>query len=119
MIWWRKTGRLVDPGFVIHHKDGNTCNNVFSNLEQIESKKHVSHHSSSCGYAVVKLCCPVCESVFIRRRNNTHLVKKQLRTFCSKRCSGLFSNMTENEKQKVLKIENVICCFKERRPVMT
>lgn len=32
LVWWKKTGKLVPLGFVLHHKNEHKRHNVFSNL---------------------------------------------------------------------------------------
>lgn len=39
-IWEFYSGKKVKKGFHVHHKDGNTFNNDYSNLECISSKQH-------------------------------------------------------------------------------
>lgn len=44
-IWEYYSGKVVPPGHCVHHKDGNTFNNDFDNLECVEVKNHASEHS--------------------------------------------------------------------------
>lgn len=37
----------IDPGMVIHHKDGDTLNNDPKNLECISASQHMSNHAST------------------------------------------------------------------------
>jgi len=43
-IWEFHNRKKVPKGYVVHHKDGNTFNNDFSNLECLSSGKHLSEH---------------------------------------------------------------------------
>lgn len=43
-IWEYYSGKKVPKGFCIHHKDGNTFNNDYSNLECIAVKDHIRIH---------------------------------------------------------------------------
>jgi len=45
-VWEYNNGK-IPKGFHIHHKDGNKSNNVLSNLECIEKRKHLSMHMNS------------------------------------------------------------------------
>lgn len=48
-VWEFYSGQTVPPGYEIHHKDGNTFNNDFSNLECIPRDEHrkISDYKSS------------------------------------------------------------------------
>ena len=43
-VWEFHTGKTVPKGYVIHHKDENTLNNEFSNLECLSRSEHSKHH---------------------------------------------------------------------------
>lgn len=43
-IWEFYSGKKVPKGYVIHHKDGNSLNNNYSNLECISRIEHAKKH---------------------------------------------------------------------------
>lgn len=95
VVWWRETGNLPPDDCVIHHKNGNPRDNRFSNLEVIGEKEHKKKHGADKCQTRVKIECPQCGKVFSRRKGQTHLVKPQRLTFCSRQCS---SSYRESEK---------------------
>jgi hypothetical protein len=99
LIWWKHTGKTVKKGYVIHHKDGNTKNNIFSNLEEIEKKLHCRQHAKSRGRLFVELECPTCLKIFIKEKSRTHLSKGGLSTSCCIKCARL----RIKNKQKIIK----------------
>lgn len=38
------TGKEIPSGYIVHHKDGNKCNNEFDNLELLSSSEHTKLH---------------------------------------------------------------------------
>lgn len=44
LIWWKNTGEVISNKYVIHHKNGNKCDNRFENLDKILLKDHVHLH---------------------------------------------------------------------------
>jgi hypothetical protein len=45
LIMEKALNRLLRPWEIVHHKDGNTINNVFSNLELSEDSPHKANHA--------------------------------------------------------------------------
>lgn len=85
-------GRLLNTNEVVHHKDHNKKNNSIENLELLDSKEHIKLHMLERTRKMVKLKCPECNTIFTKRRGNTHLVKpsKYSCTCCSPHCRGKF-----------------------------
>lgn len=44
-IWEHFSGKTVPKGYCIHHKDGNTFNNNYDNLECVKISEHLSYHA--------------------------------------------------------------------------
>ncbi len=84
-------GRLLFPGEVVHHKDGNGHNNDISNLEVMSSTSHAVLHKTT-GQKFCSIKCPACGRLFERAHNQTHLVKGGKFTACSDSCRGKFSS---------------------------
>jgi hypothetical protein len=106
LVWWQHYGCLPKKGNCLHHKDGNFHNNIINNLEEINWREHNRQHTLARGRAFVKLKCPMCEKIFIRAKNRTHLCMNDGRaTFCSKSCGYKF-NKIKNKKRRLK--ENII-----------
>lgn len=86
----QKVGRLLVPGEIIHHKDGNRKNNDPKNIRITTQSKHARYHGKLKGLTIVFLECPTCKKSFEREKRQTHLVKGGEYTFCSRRCNGVF-----------------------------
>ena len=88
-VYWKNMGCLLEVGEVIHHKNGNRRDNRFVNLELLDGIEHSRQHTSKRGVAVVFLICPICFSLFMRERRQTHIIKQKcLYAYCSRSCSG-------------------------------
>lgn len=73
---------------IIHHKDGNKHNNNIENLVLMTNKDHVAMHDRIKPKRLknlVKLLCPGCQKVFIRRKYNTFLCNGTKFTCCCKK----------------------------------
>ena len=46
-IWEEKFGE-IPKGFIIHHKDGNTKNNLIENLQIMTQSEHLKLHQAEC-----------------------------------------------------------------------
>jgi len=61
VVWWLKTGKVVPKGYVVHHKDRDSLNDRFSNLELMKSGKHTRLHSKK---KKIKCVCQYCSTEF-------------------------------------------------------
>lgn len=82
-------GRYLTSFEVVHHKDHNKMNNSIDNLEVLSGEEHSKIHGEHSLASYVEIECPVCSKIFKKRKNKTHLVRKNYSaTYCSRRCSG-------------------------------
>lgn len=82
VVWWEKTGEVAGKGFVIHHKNENTHDNRFENLEKKAWAKHSSDHQPAA--EVVDLVCSWCGDGFQRKEKDVRFKRKkgQNRFYC-------------------------------------
>lgn len=102
-VWWKEYGFLPNNNEVIHHKDGNKHNNAIENLIIMSNNEHVSMHDRNRPKKLVKLLCPGCQKVFIKRRNETFLVKGGIFTCCCKKCIGITTGLMKHDKNEFRK----------------
>ena len=92
LVWWQKTGEIIEPGFLIHHKNDDKRDNRYSNLEKKCRGVHTSEHMLQDRPAKRrKLICPVCKKSFERF---LRIIKSTLKTrtnatlFCGRSCAA-------------------------------
>ena len=102
----------------VHHKDGNRKNNNIDNLELTDKKKHAIHHGIGKETKFIRLNCPICSRVFEKEMRNSHIIKKNFSSCCSRRCSAIlsnkFRNLTDEDKEKIIK-SNVLEIYSRKR----
>lgn len=69
VVWWQKTGELLKPGHVIHHRNDKKRENVPGNLEEKTRSAHTADHKRT-GITCNKLTCRWCGMEFERERRN-------------------------------------------------
>lgn len=86
-------GRKLKETEAVHHGDRNGKNNDPKNLELLSRSAHSLLHGKDRKISYVKICCPQCKNVYKRQKRLVkYRTKKGQRVFCSKKCSGKFSN---------------------------
>lgn len=90
VVWWQETGEEVLPGFIVHHKNENTKDNRFENLEKATVSKHNAHHGrrprvvASCGFCGSRL---EYRPGRVRRKLKTSVSGKM---FCDRSCGARY-----------------------------
>ncbi len=87
LVMEAELGRYLRPNEHVHHLNEDKSDNRIENLEVVTDSVHCREHKST-GITWAVLRCPSCEAIFIRRRRQTHLVKPNKHTYCSRSCAG-------------------------------
>jgi HNH endonuclease len=95
----RHLGRFLSPEELVHRQDRNKRNNDIANLHLTTRIEHGRIHSHDKREMEVRLTCPNCHNPFWRLLRQTHFVKGGVATYCSRRCSGLFSAARAKREQ--------------------
>lgn len=86
----KSLNKQLESCIFVHHKDEDKSNNNLDNLECISNSDHIKLHAKDRIIDLVTLICPSCKKEFIRRKNQTNLIKKGNKaTYCSRECIGL------------------------------
>ena len=104
LVWWENTGELPDENEVVHHINEDKTDNRFENLEVLARENHGSLHGEDINATYVKLVCPCCGDEFVKRRNQTHLVKPNKASYCSQSCIGKMSGAEYETFDQVIEI---------------
>lgn len=90
-----KLGRLLTPGEIVHHKNGNPKDNRECNLEIMTMPDHSSLHSSARGLTVVEVTCSFCGLVFTKEKRCV----KTKRVFCSRsHCASFYGRGADRKR---------------------
>ncbi len=91
-IYWKNTGHILRKNEIIHHRDENPLNNVFSNLELVNRSEHGKHHHKK--KELINCKCDYCKKRFKRKRNllKYHRKNNKLGLFCSTSCGAKFQH---------------------------
>ena len=84
--------RMLEDDEIVHHLNGNRCDNRLSNLELLRNVDHVRMHQLQKGRKYVLLKCPECNKLFELPHGHSYLCKssKYKCNFCSPHCRGVF-----------------------------
>lgn len=81
-----KLGRLLAPGEVVHHSDGNDENDAPENLVLMTNAEHSHHHARPA--RMMELTCSHCKKQFLRvRRAAVAAARAGHKPYCSHGCS--------------------------------
>lgn len=92
-----KIGRPLTRHEVVHHIDGNKCNNSPCNLEVLSFSEHSSKHGAQKKQKMVEMICPICRKHYSKRWGLSVLnTKRYNTTYCSRPC--LWIGTTKSKK---------------------
>ena len=97
-----KLGRVLHENEIVHHKNGDVSDDRLSELEIISRNEHSVHHNKLRGLKFVRLKCPECGNIFIKRRNLTILGRGGIYNACSRVCNAKFSHKLKNRDKDFL-----------------
>lgn len=113
-----REGRMLDAAEQVDHIDGDKTNDCIFNLQILSVKENNKKRVIECGKTalLVELMCPVCNTIFIKEKRNTFLIKGGYYATCSKKCcnkmlivkKGLSRNklIEIGQKQKIREFRN-------------
>jgi len=104
--------RILRDDEIVHHINGNKTDNRLENLQLMTANEHSQYHGEQRKKTMVMLKCPYCGKMFVKEKTETHLSKKGIATFCSRRCNGKFQRYKQlygltEEMEKAIS-ENII-----------
>ena len=83
VVWWLHTDQVVPKGYDIHHKNKNTLDDDFENLELKEHGEHSSDHNASRKIHIICIC-KSCKKEFGIKPYR--LKEKSRGSYCSQEC---------------------------------
>lgn len=85
-----KYGRYLTKEETVDHIDGVKTNNSLENLQVLTSSEDTKKYTYNLRTSLVEIICPVCDTLFSRRRGLTQLVPSKVDTVCccSKQCAN-------------------------------
>lgn len=115
LVWWQSTGEVISEEEIIHHINGKHRDNRIENLKKRLRVDHAREHTLARGRTMVRLHCPTCGNIFVRRKGQSHLQKPSNGiSFCSRVCIGKFNfGAASDEKINMARATNVIEIFKQ------
>jgi hypothetical protein len=86
LVWWKRTGKIVPKGHILHHKNESKRDNRFENLELLGAGEHTRHHHI---VPPVVLRCYECGKrvEMLPKTYRWKMKTGQKRFFCSRSCS--------------------------------
>lgn len=85
-----KLGRFLESYENVDHIDDNPFNDDPGNLQILTRADNTAKKNHLRGQSWVELSCPVCNTRYTRRKNQSHIVKDKEYDFCSRQCIGRF-----------------------------
>lgn len=83
LVWWQNTGDIAD-GLIIHHKDHDKHNNIFSNLAVLDNITHSHLHGRESERLWYRNCIQCSDSFILSRPSSKS-------KFCSRYCIGKYN----------------------------
>lgn len=100
LSYWKAYNVLPKENEIVHHIDGNTHNNVYTNLELKDRSTHSVDHGKIKLKTFLRLKCPGCGKIFIREKKNSYISKHTNVSCCSRKCIGIYTGLDRNEQEK-------------------
>lgn len=103
-------GRYLNSEEHVDHINNGKTNDILENLQILTLSENNKKESKRRGRILVEIECPVCKSIFTRRKGSTQLVDcfKGKVTCCSKECSNDFKKKSISKEKKLRISENTI-----------
>lgn len=113
-----KYGRYLRDDETADHIDGDKTNDSLENLQVLTLLENINKSNLNVKATLVEIKCPVCESVFIRRKGHTQLVKCNIGkiSVCSIKCSNIFKKkvLTEGDRMTISNTQ-ILSIFQRRQ----
>lgn len=106
--------RLLNSDEVVHHKNENKKDNRVTNLQVMSKEEHARLHGKSKGRTYVDFVCPMCDSIFTRRKSDSLDKYKGVAKlfFCSKSCGSKYQFCKTREVDVTIS-ENILQVYKD------
>jgi hypothetical protein len=88
LVFWKRMGRTIKPGEIVHHKNKDTHDNRLKNLLILSPSAHSIHHNLEKKKSFVTISCAFCgqESSKESRQINVKIKRGQTDFYCNRSC---------------------------------
>lgn len=98
-------GRFLEDWEHVDHINHDKTDDRLENLQILTLAENNRKEAKRKGRLLAEICCPVCETIFTRRKGNTQAIpaNKGKVTCCTKECSNTFKNKNypKNVREKI------------------
>lgn len=85
VVWELMTKKAVPQGYVLHHKNGNKKDDIFTNLDMLTKKEHDILHGRL-RIRETSMVCKQCSKAFMIKNYRLHSKDWKRGSFCSQLC---------------------------------